>query len=98
MYSLPQNKRLQKGMEIDEQILNVLFCITSVGLLPWRLRDIYLLLRGNWDRLAEVHATWYVEGATKRVLMWWVLLLLLANSLWQIAVPLDSFRINGRWR
>lgn len=32
-------------LEIDSQILNALFCVTGFGLLPWRARDLYYLLR-----------------------------------------------------
>ncbi|KAF2860055.1 hypothetical protein K470DRAFT_198120, partial [Piedraia hortae CBS 480.64] len=32
-------------IEIDSQILNALFCVTGFGFLPWRLRDLYFLLR-----------------------------------------------------
>jgi hypothetical protein len=32
-------------IEIDSQILNGLFCVTGFGLLPWRARDMYFLLR-----------------------------------------------------
>jgi hypothetical protein len=32
-------------LEIDSQILNGLFCVTGFGLLPWRARDLYFLLR-----------------------------------------------------
>lgn len=32
-------------IEIDSQILNALFCVTGLGLVPWRFRDLYYLLR-----------------------------------------------------
>jgi hypothetical protein len=32
-------------METDSQILNALFCVTGLGLIPWRFRDLYYLLR-----------------------------------------------------
>jgi hypothetical protein len=32
-------------LEWDSQILNALFCVTGFGLLPWRARDLYYLLR-----------------------------------------------------
>lgn len=31
-------------IEIDSQILNGLFCVTGFGTIPWRFRDLYLLL------------------------------------------------------
>jgi hypothetical protein len=59
-------------IEIDSQILNALFCVTVFGLAPWRMRDLYLwscwrVGRGRasrergLERLARVHANWFVE-------------------------------------
>lgn len=38
-------------IEIDSQILNALFCVTGLGLVPWRFRDLYYLLR--WRLTSE---------------------------------------------
>ena len=38
-------------LEIDSQILNALFCVTGFGLVPWRFRDLYYLLR--WRLTSE---------------------------------------------
>jgi hypothetical protein len=32
-------------LEVDSQILNALFCVTGFGLISWRVRDLYYLLR-----------------------------------------------------
>ncbi|TKX23497.1 hypothetical protein C1H76_4567 [Elsinoe australis] len=32
-------------VEITSQILNALFCVTGFGLIPWRFRDLYFLMR-----------------------------------------------------
>lgn len=52
-------------VEIDSQILNALFCVTGFGLAPWRLRDLFYLLRFRLAkkelalrRLAGVHRGW----------------------------------------
>jgi len=92
MYYAPvkQEMLIEIGIEVDSQILNALFCVTGLGLLPWRLRDGYLLVRGNWTKLSKIHAGWYIHGVTKRALMWWVVILFLQNSVWQIAVPLPT--------
>jgi hypothetical protein len=74
-------------IEIDSQILNALFCVTGLGLLPWRGRDTWLLYKKNWPKLSKVHSGWYIDGVTKRALMYWVVILFLMNSIWQIAVP-----------
>ncbi|KAK2767426.1 hypothetical protein FQN54_003582 [Arachnomyces sp. PD_36] len=56
----------QKWIEIDAQILNALFCVTGFGLIPWRFRDLYFLLRWRWfkshddlRKLAGVHRAWF---------------------------------------
>lgn len=38
-------------IEIDSQILNALFCVTGFGLVPWRFRDLWYLLR--WRLCSE---------------------------------------------
>lgn len=58
-------------IEIDSQVLTALFSTTGFGLAPWRIRDLYLLLRYriNKDRkalrrLAGVHRHWLrLEGS-----------------------------------
>jgi len=64
----------KKWLEIDSQILTALFCVTAFGLIPWRFRDFYWLLRYRLcnenkkgrqakmigkRRLAGIHANWY---------------------------------------
>jgi hypothetical protein len=39
-------------LETDSQILNALFCVTAFGLIPWRFRDLYYLLRWRFSRSA----------------------------------------------
>lgn len=56
----------RKWIEIDSQILNALFCVTGFGLIPWRFRDLYHLLRWRvlkqYDGLrvlAGIHRGWF---------------------------------------
>ncbi|KAL2223130.1 hypothetical protein M432DRAFT_38698 [Thermoascus aurantiacus ATCC 26904] len=56
----------KKWIEIDSQVLNALFCVTGLGLIPWRFRDLYWLIRWRvfkdhdaLRRLAGIHRTWY---------------------------------------
>jgi hypothetical protein len=56
----------EKWIEIDSQVLNGLFCVTAFGLLPWRGRDFYYLMRwrlgGNQAfhrKLAGIYRGWY---------------------------------------
>ncbi len=53
-------------IEIDSQILNALFCVTGFGLIPWRFRDFYYLMKfriGHNEsalrRLAGIHRGWF---------------------------------------
>ncbi|KAH0535961.1 hypothetical protein FGG08_007135 [Glutinoglossum americanum] len=53
-------------IEIDSQILNALFCVTGFGLIPWRFRDCWFLLRwrirgnmGALRRLAGINRDWF---------------------------------------
>ena len=53
-------------IEIDSQILNALFCVTGFGLIPWRFRDLYYLLRWRIQKreyalrkLAGIHRAWF---------------------------------------
>ncbi|KAI5850533.1 hypothetical protein DFP73DRAFT_508991 [Morchella snyderi] len=53
-------------IEIDSQILNALFCVTGFGLIPWRFRDLYFLLKWRIGgrksalaRLAAIHDGWF---------------------------------------
>ena len=39
------NSPRRKWIEWDSQILNALFCVTGFGLAPWRLRDLWYLLK-----------------------------------------------------
>ena len=53
-------------LEIDSQILNALFCVTGLGLIPWRFKELYFLmqyrLQGRIDglrKLAGIHRNWF---------------------------------------
>ena len=63
----------QIWIENTSQILTALFCVTAFGLLPWRLRDFYYMLRyqmlGDYDahrKLAGFYRSWYrLPGSEK---------------------------------
>lgn len=53
-------------IEITSQILNALFCVTGFGLVPWRFRDLYFLLRWrladhtpSLHKLEIIHGSWF---------------------------------------
>ncbi|KAJ5971404.1 uncharacterized protein N7479_001322 [Penicillium vulpinum] len=69
--SIDSSRRI--WIEIDSQILNALFCVTGLGLAPWRIRDLYQWSfwrlgrseesrRKGLDRLAEIHKNWFLRS------------------------------------
>lgn len=58
-------------IETDSQILNGLFCVTGLGLAPWRFRDAYYLFQYRVGKdqkalraLAAIHRGWFrLEGS-----------------------------------
>lgn len=60
-------------LEIDSQILNALFCVTGLGLIPWRFRDLYYLLQyrlfhniSGLRKLGGIHNGWFrLPGSDK---------------------------------
>jgi hypothetical protein len=58
-------------LEITAQILNALFCVTGLGLIPWRFRDLWYLLQWRLRkdhralrRLAGIQRDWFrLEGS-----------------------------------
>lgn len=58
-------------LEITAQILNALFCVTGLGLIPWRFRDLWYLLQFRLRKkesalrtLAGIHRDWFrLEGS-----------------------------------
>lgn len=60
------NSPRRKWIEVDSQIVNALFCVTGLGLIPWRFRDLFFLLQFRWQnnqmalrRLAGIHRGWF---------------------------------------
>jgi hypothetical protein len=61
-------------IEYDAQILTALFCVTGFGLIPWRFRDLYYLLRYRFmgdhialRRLAGIHRDWFRLAGSETV-------------------------------
>ncbi|MCJ1372524.1 hypothetical protein MMC20_003749 [Loxospora ochrophaea] len=61
-------------IEIDSQILNALFCVTGFGLVPWRFRDLYYLLKFRvlkqqdaLRKLAGIHRGWFRLAGSDRL-------------------------------
>lgn len=64
-------------IEIDSQILNALFCVTGLGLIPWRFRDLFYLLQyrllrkqSGLQKLGGIHNGWFrLPGSTELPVM-----------------------------
>ena len=61
-----KNSSRKIWIEIDSQVLNGLFCVTGFGLIPWRFRDFYYLMRWRvfkdfsaHRKLAGLYRGWY---------------------------------------
>ena len=65
-------------IETDSQILNALFCVTGLGLIPWRFRDLFYLLeyrvlrrQNGLRRLGGIHKGWFrLPGYHELPLKW----------------------------
>lgn len=72
------NSPAKKWLEIDSQILNALFCVTGLGLIPWRFRDLYYLMQYRLQkkeegirRLAGIHNGWFrLKGSEEIPIDW----------------------------
>lgn len=56
-------------IEIDSQILNALFCLTSFGLFPWRFRDLVWCIRWR-HRLGPDHGRNAIHSLAARNAAW----------------------------
>jgi hypothetical protein len=70
------NSAREIWIEVDSQVLNGLFCVTGFGLIPWRFRDFYYLLKWRCGKgeqamiyhrkLAGINRSWYrLPGSDK---------------------------------
>lgn len=81
----------QIWIEICSQILNGLFCITSLGLFPIRVRDLYLWIRGCYlgdiycnSKILKIHSNWFWAGFTSNWKLLLVIVLYIMNSVFQV--------------
>ncbi|OQD82258.1 hypothetical protein PENANT_c022G07220 [Penicillium antarcticum] len=103
-------ERKEVWIEIDSQILNGLFCLTSWGLAPWRIRDTYWLLmwrigsgkrsqNGSCDETTSRKTlTGKSAPATKTWKMDFVVINMLLNSLFQIGMATFMWEYNRHTR
>lgn len=90
--SLPDKWYRDYVIEIVSQIINALFCVTGLGLIPWRFRDLYHVATEN-PRIFDSH-----NYTTKISCLRWIVILYAANSIFQIGCALCMWlcRPDGR--
>lgn len=77
-------------IEIDSQILNALFCVTGIGLIPWRVRDLFQLYSKKYQaRLFGRHL--YTKNIRWIRLVVWMFIL---NSLLQIGMAICMWSLD----
>ena len=88
--TMPEELTRKIWIEIDSQILNALFCVTGIGLIPWRLRDLYHAYSPkHFPDLRHHHS--YTDNLTWiRVVVW----TFFANSLFQIGMAISMWSMD----
>ncbi|CAF2800414.1 unnamed protein product [Rotaria sp. Silwood2] len=77
-------------IEIDSQILNALFCVTGIGLIPWRVRDLYQLCsKKHRHKLLQRHS--YTTNLLWIQIVVWSFI---ANSIFQIGMAVCMWSMN----
>jgi hypothetical protein len=88
--TMPDNQTRQVWLEIDSQILNALFCVTGIGLIPWRVRDIIQFYsEKNIHKVLARHS--YTNSLVWIQIVIWTFI---ANSLFQIGMALSMWTLN----
>lgn len=92
--TMPDEYTRKVWIEIDSQILNALFCVTGIGLIPWRLRDLYQAHSAKNRHKLLHHHSYTTKIVWIRIVVW----TFFANSLFQIgmAVCMWSLNMNNR--
>jgi len=92
--TMPEEQTRKNWIEIDSQILNALFCVTGLGLIPWRVRDaVYAHVNKYEKKIRDLHV-YTTRLALIRTVVW----IYIANSFFQIgmAVCMWSMDMNTR--
>ena len=88
--SMPDEQTRKVWIEIDSQILNALFCVTGIGLIPWRVRDV---IQFHWKKhrpkLLRRH-TYSTNVVWIGIVVW----IFIANSLFQIGMAICMWSMN----
>jgi hypothetical protein len=88
--TMPDEQTRRIWIEIDSQILNALFCVTGIGLIPWRVRDLYQAYsKRNRHKLFR-HHSYTTNIRWIRIVIW----TFMANSLFQIGMAICMWSMN----
>lgn len=92
--TMPDENTRKIWIEIDSQILNALFCVTGIGLIPCRVRDVYQLHAKAYHRKLLKRHKYTTDVFWIGVVVW----IFIANSCFQIgmAVCMWSMDMNTR--
>lgn len=77
-------------IEIDSQILNALFCVTGIGLIPWRVRDLYQAYSKKYRKNLHNHHSYTTNLLWIRIVVW----AFIANSIFQIGMAVCMWSMN----
>jgi hypothetical protein len=88
--TMPDEQTRKVWIEIDSQILNALFCVTGIGLIPWRVRDVfqYYVVK---HRHKVLHRHSYTSSLVWIQVVIWTFI---ANSLFQIGMAVCMWSMN----
>ena len=88
--TMPDEQTRKIWIEIDSQILNALFCIPGLGLIPWRVRDLYQVYSKK-HRHKILHRHSYTPNLLWiRIVIW----TFIANSLFQIGMAVCMWSMD----
>ena len=88
--TMPDEQTRKIWIEIDSQILNALFCVTGIGLIPWRVRDLYQIYREK-HRHKVLHRYYYTDNLRWIQIIIWTNI---ANSLFQIGMAVCMWSMD----
>jgi len=88
--TMPDKQTRKIWIEIDSQILNALFCIPGLGLIPWRLRDLYQFYSKKHRHEILHHHSYTTNMLWIQIIIWTSI----ANSLFQIGMAVCMWSMN----
>jgi hypothetical protein len=88
--TMPDEQTRKIWVEIDSQILNALFCVTGIGLIPWRVRDIYQAYSKKHRHKLLHHHSYTKNLLWIRIVIW----MFIANSLFQIGMAVCMWSMD----